>query len=79
MTNKERIEKENFFYICTRGGMEVYAKYIKHNNDDCIQLVEYIPEADYVVSWNDVKPFYTYELMSKIFTTLECAEESGVI
>ena len=70
-----RIENENFFYITTMNGMEIYAKYIKHNNNDCIQLVEYIPEADYVVSWNDIKPLYTYELMSKVFTVLECADK----
>ena len=79
MTNGERIEKENFFYICNMFGMEIYAKFIKWQGEDYVQMVQYVPEADYVVSWNDVKPLYTYELMSKIFTTLECAEESGVI
>lgn len=75
MTNTERIEKENFFYITTMNGIEIYAKYLNFNGQDCIQIVEYLPEADYVVSWNDIKPLYTYELMSKVFTTLECADK----
>ena len=70
VSNKDRIINGNFTYIMTFEGMEVYAKKITWQGEEYIQVVKYIPESDYVVSWNDLQPVYRYELYTKVYNNL---------
>ena len=71
MTNFQRLANEGFLFVTEQEGIEIWVKAIHlQNTVKFIQVVKYIKDGDYVVSWNDMIPVETFFLYKDILKLL---------